>query len=53
MKKTTLISLFAVLGFYGMSFAQEDYHSPLSDKKLQSMGILSSGSTEKGSLESS
>ena len=53
MKKTTLISLFAVLGFYGMSFAQEDYHSPLSDKKLQSMGILSSGSTEKGSLETS
>ena len=53
MKKTTLISLFAVLGFYGMSFAQEDYHSPLSDKKLQSMGILSSCSTEKGSLETS
>jgi hypothetical protein len=53
MKKNILISLFAVLGLCGMSFAQEDYQGQLSDKKLQSMGIFSSGSIEKGSLETS
>ena len=53
MKKTILISLFAVLGLCGVSFAQEDFQGQLSDKKLQSMGMLSSGSTKKGSLEES
>jgi len=53
MKKNILISLFAVLGLCGMSFSQEDYQGQLSDKKLQSMGIMSSGSIEKGSLETS
>ena len=53
MKKNILISLFAVLSLCGISFAQEDYQGQLSDKKLESMGILSSGPAEKGSLEES
>ena len=50
MKKNISISLLAVLGLCGVAFAQEDYQGQLSDKKLQSMGILTSGSSSKGSL---
>lgn len=53
MKKTILISILTILGFCGASFAQENYQGQLSDKKLQSMGTLSSGSTSKGYLETS
>ena len=53
MKKNILISLLAVLGLYGVSFAQKDYQGQFSDKKLQLMSMLSSGSIEKDSLENS
>ncbi len=50
MKKNIFISLLAILGLCGVTLAQEDYQGQLSDKKIQSMGILSSGSPLKGSL---